>query len=276
LLVDAIEREFIALAVHNNAPGTDAETLARYREPAWNNPVVRFFAPDGKELVERRDGVYGADALAERMIAALERARRPVPRTLALAHQELAPAELERALFGMPCFWHGQAQLGRLAGVRSARVGFLEGREAVEVRFDPAHTSYEVLVRAAQRAGCTQSVWAVDEEQRRVAQDVLGAPVAPARGELVPSPADELYHLERSALRHLPLTPLQALRVNAALEAGEDAGAWLTPGQHELLERVRVALAGESRQLEGLSRPAALEELAGYAAALEARLRAHR
>lgn len=42
-----------------------------------------------------------------------------------------------------------------------------------------------------------------------------------------------LHALAGSPLRSLALTPLQALRVNASIANGEDALAWLTPGQRE-------------------------------------------
>ena len=112
LLVDAMETEFVAVAVYNNRPGTDAAALQRFREPAWNNPVVRFFAPNGNELLERRDGIWDAAGIAERMIDALRQAARPVPGYLAVAAQEVAQSRAERATFGMHCFWQGEAALG--------------------------------------------------------------------------------------------------------------------------------------------------------------------
>ncbi len=38
LLVDAIESLFVPVAIYNNTPGDDAETLHSFGEPAWNNP----------------------------------------------------------------------------------------------------------------------------------------------------------------------------------------------------------------------------------------------
>jgi hypothetical protein len=37
LLVEAIETEFVPVFVYNNRGGRDAEILARYGEPSWNN-----------------------------------------------------------------------------------------------------------------------------------------------------------------------------------------------------------------------------------------------
>ena len=89
------------MLVFNNKPGRDAELLEHYREPSWNNPVVRFFDGKQKELLERRDGVYAAGALSDRMVRALEAARAAVPGYLALVREELAESAWERAVFAM-------------------------------------------------------------------------------------------------------------------------------------------------------------------------------
>jgi hypothetical protein len=96
-----LERSFVPVLVFNNKQGRDAELLARYREPSWNNPVVRFFDGAGKELLERRDGVWAAGELADRMVRALETARAEVPGYLRIVRDELAESAWERAVFAM-------------------------------------------------------------------------------------------------------------------------------------------------------------------------------
>jgi phosphoglycerate dehydrogenase-like enzyme len=87
--------------VYNNRPGRDAELLAHYREPAWNNPVLRFLDADGRDLLPRRDGVYGAGEIAARLAGALEAAHARVPGYLALVRDELAESAWERAVLAM-------------------------------------------------------------------------------------------------------------------------------------------------------------------------------
>ncbi|MCA9256836.1 MAG: thioredoxin family protein, partial [Phycisphaerales bacterium] len=41
LIRDAAESLFVPVAVYNNIPGDDENTLKSFKEPAWNNPVVR-------------------------------------------------------------------------------------------------------------------------------------------------------------------------------------------------------------------------------------------
>ena len=92
LVVRAIEEEFTPLLIHNNGDGADAEVLQRYGEPAWNYQVVRFLDVEGRDIIPRKDHVWESVPLAERMIAALEKARRPVPGYLrTLAAGEVAP-----------------------------------------------------------------------------------------------------------------------------------------------------------------------------------------
>ena len=67
LLVEAIENEFVPVAVHNNKSGRDAEILKRYQVPAWNFPGVRFVDARGKDLIARRDRVWSMPGIAARM-----------------------------------------------------------------------------------------------------------------------------------------------------------------------------------------------------------------
>ena len=137
------------VAIHNNKDGEDARALERFKEPAWNNPVVRFLDPAGKDLIPRRDGVWSEAGLAPRMSAALEAAQREVPLWWKLTERDVRAAELSRAVFAMHCFWVGQASLGALEGVADARPAFLEGHEVVELRYDPGVLSLGALIAAA-------------------------------------------------------------------------------------------------------------------------------
>ncbi|MEP6671095.1 MAG: thioredoxin family protein [Chthoniobacter sp.] len=82
LVVQGIETEFTPLLIHNNSPGPDAEVLQHYGEPAWSYQVVRFLDAEGRDIIPRKDHVWDAAPLAERMIATLEKAGRPVPEYL--------------------------------------------------------------------------------------------------------------------------------------------------------------------------------------------------
>ncbi len=98
LVVEAIEGEFVPVAIYNNVDGYDREVLERYDEPTWNNPVVRFVDRRGDDVAPR----YGADwterTLVPAMITALEASERGVPNYLRIFADERA-ANLQTTTF---------------------------------------------------------------------------------------------------------------------------------------------------------------------------------
>ena len=236
LLVDAIENEFVPVAIFNNRGGEDGEVLRLYGEPAWNNPVVRLLDAAGKDLIPRRDGLFTAGQIGSRMIEALKAARRPVPKYLEVAVEEAGVEFSDRATFAMSCYWSGEACLGKVDGILASRTGWLDGREVVEVVFHPGRVEYGTILERASANHCADQVFAHDRRQLETAKGIFGA-----RATLVEQsasaakPSDQKYHLNHSALRDLDLTPLQATRVNAALAAGGDPTIWLSPRQRREL-----------------------------------------
>ena len=247
LLVEAIESEFVPLAIHNNRPGEDAAVLARFREPAWNNPVMRFVDADGRDVSPRRDGLYGTHDVAARLVQVLRAAKRPVPEYLQLTADGLSPGGATVTL-GTHCFWDGEARLGGLKGVKRTRAVYADGGEAVEVTYDPSRVSPAALAQAADAR-------------------VLGSVTSTAAPE-----SDQKRHLRFSTLRFVPLTAVQAARVDAALAAKGDALRWLSPRQREMAAQVALLLARDSHALDGFVRPERAEALAGYQHRLSARL----
>lgn len=89
------------LAIKNNVPGADAEVVAKYEEPTWNNPVARFFAADGVELLARQDGVWAEPALVERTARALAVAKADVPLYFQTLVTETTGGPTQDVLFSM-------------------------------------------------------------------------------------------------------------------------------------------------------------------------------
>lgn len=81
VISSAIEQAFVPVVVFNNRH-SDAKTLQRFREPAWNYQVVRFLDGDGRDIIPRKDRVWTKFELAARMISALEAAGRTPPQYL--------------------------------------------------------------------------------------------------------------------------------------------------------------------------------------------------
>ena len=116
LLVEAVDSEFVACAIYNNKKGKDASVLKRFKEPALNNPVVRYLDHKGKNVIPRKDSVWSLHAATSRTVEALEAGKRSVPAYLRLLVEE-SKGKKKKATFAMHCFWEGEALLGSLPKV---------------------------------------------------------------------------------------------------------------------------------------------------------------
>ena len=217
LVVEAIEDHFTPVAVYNNTSGdADHAILRSFGERAWNNPVVRIISPDRDVLAPRFSGPYDVPTLTAAMTRALATAERPTPGYLELLDLEGSAATrgAEKATFAMGCFWSGEAELGGLDGVVSSRTGFAQGREVVELEYDPRVTSERAL-------------------SSQYGRDTLSGDTT-----LTTSPKDDKYRLRHTPWRFVPMTSTQASRVNAALGASQDPSAHLSPRQRGLFDVV--------------------------------------
>ncbi|HGY90292.1 MAG TPA: hypothetical protein ENK43_03865 [Planctomycetes bacterium] len=243
-VVDAARSAFTPVVIHNNTQGDeDARTLKRFKEPAWNNPVVRIVEPKSlKDVAPRLGRDWTTPAVLTRMVKALKTARREVPGWLRLVAWE---AEARRrptgvVWLGMYCFWAGEAGVGDLNGVVATRVGFLDGGEVVEVRYDPKTLSLKALLEEVKSRQVAERVYCEDAASLKVARGVFGDDAKRAKASGFRASAKDLKHgLLRRPLRFLPMTPLQAARLNAHPELA-DGDAVLSPAQRALLAELRT------------------------------------
>lgn len=226
-LVKLAEREFVPVAIFNNVGGLDREVLESFREPAWNNPVVRIIDHRRRPLAPRVNGDYSLRGLASAMVTALEAAEREVPSELRVLAGLAAAPPVEQATFSMHCFWECEARLAGIEGVVAARVGFLHGEEVVEVAFDPAVLERKTLIARASELDCARTVFSRSDREHEVAVAVAGERARRTDQPLRRSTKDEKYYLARSKYRNAGLSELEALRVNAALRFGRDPEAAL-------------------------------------------------
>lgn len=263
LLVEAIEQLFVPVAVYNNCGGADGALLKRYLEPAWNNPVVRLLDADGVDLIERQDRVWSTGGIVARMNAALIASATERPGWFTLLAEELDPSARASAVFAMPCYWSGEARLGGLDGVLDTRAGWHAGQEVVEVAYNPQALSWNDLLSSARRAGCASSVWVRGSQPGADGTPALDGTLRAAKA------SDQLYYLERSALRLLPLTPLQARRINAALASKSPTDTWLSPHQLRIAGRMQQLDEAARARLAEWTRPTEHARLAHYTRDLE-------
>jgi peptide-methionine (S)-S-oxide reductase len=183
---------------------------------------------------------------AEALPGRAERMR--VPDTHFVNHHRLAPpfpAGLERAVFGMGCFWGAEKKFWQQPGVYSTAVGYTAGHtanptyrevcsgmtghnEAVLVVFDPGKIRYDELLklfwenhdptqgmRQGNDAGTQyrSGIYYFDQEQRRLAeasrtvfqQGLSKAGYGPITTEILPAP--EFYYAEDYHQQYLAKNP---------------------------------------------------------------------
>lgn len=129
------------------------------------------------------------------------------------------------------------------------------------------------MLAQARAAGVASHVYTTSASQLQSARAALGDRARPLAGKPRASKdSDQLYYLRRSPLRYVPLTPLQATRVNAALGANSDPATWMSPRQVALAKRIQDALESDADRLSGLERPGAIPGLAAYETRLVERL----
>lgn len=225
-VVEAIEREFIPLLIHNNTGGRDAEVLRSYGEPAWNYQVVRFLDAGGDDIIDRRDRVWETGPLLSRMVATLEVAGREIPDYLRLLEQQHSKY-LGEAFLAQPCFWVGEMEIGQIDGVVVTEAGFMHGHEVTRVLYDQRVLNLETLYEKAARRNVASAVFADSNELGR-----LGGRAKvdkPGRYRKAP-PSDQKRQLGRGATGNY--TDSQLTKLNAFTRARRgDTDRFLLPSQ---------------------------------------------
>ncbi len=240
MVVEAIEDLFIPVLVYNNIKGKDSELLAWFREPSWNNPVIRYLDSKGRDVIPRKDGVWDTAGTASRMVAALKATNVKPPKYLELIAADQSKT-LKKATFAMHCYWEGEANLGKLDGVANTHSAWVGGKEVVEVTFDPAQIEFEKLITQAIKMKCATTVFAHDTQQLAIAKKNVGKDaqaITPKSNYRTAKLSDQKYYLRQTILRHLPLTTAQATKINAALFARKNVRELLSPRQLKMLEKI--------------------------------------
>ena len=89
-LISTIENDFIPLAIFNNKGGKDRKTLDVYKEPTWNNPVVRIVNAEGENLIPRIAGDYSKRKVALQLLYVLKKNKKAIPEHLYALAQGIA------------------------------------------------------------------------------------------------------------------------------------------------------------------------------------------
>jgi len=212
LMVEAIEAHFVPLAIFNNKKGKDLEILKKYKEPTWNNPVVRIVDHTGDNIIPRISGDYSAITLLANMKAVLQQRFEVIPEYLNLLEAELRQSQGNQIVekdYKMYCFWSGEKELGKIDGVISTKSGFKGGAEVVKVQYDRSKISEKELDQLAQRHQCKPQ----------------------SKGTFSLAKNDLHYYLQHTDYIYIPLTEIQKTKINSAIGQRKDPKQYLSPKQ---------------------------------------------
>ena len=222
LMTEAIENEFIPLAIFNNKKGKDLVILKKYNEPTWNNPVVRIVNKKGDNLVKRVASDYSAKGLYNAMTKALNAEKIAIPEYMKILGQELTinynATSIKETHYKMYCFWTGEKQLGSQDGVLLTQAGFMNG-EVVKVKYDASKISKEKL-----------NTFAKANKMEPVT----------SKNNFTWSEKDEDYYLQNSQLKYLPLSQVQKTKINSALGNRTSPLPFLSPKQKQWLAKLDI------------------------------------
>jgi len=126
LITEAIDSLFVPVAVFNNREGADRKALQRFKESAWNNPVVRIVDNQGKDIAKRLAGNYTESGLGGSMREALDHVEKPVPPYLRFLDEELHATThgTEEAVFAIAVSGPAKRSSARSAGLWAPRPDF--------------------------------------------------------------------------------------------------------------------------------------------------------
>ncbi len=213
LMTEAIENEFIPLAIFNNKKGKDLTTLKKYNEPTWNNPVVRIVDKNGNDIIKRVSNDYSARRLYNAMLKALKTEKKDIPEYVKILGKELTVnfnnPNLKETHYKMYCFWTGEKQLGSQNGVLLTQAGFMNG-EVVKVKYDASKISEKQL-----------NSYAMANKMQPVKN----------KANFTWAESDEDYYLAHSQFKYLPLSQVQKTKINSALGSGKSPLPYLSPKQ---------------------------------------------
>ena len=236
LIVEAIEENFVPVAIYNNTGGKDKRILNQFNEPAWNYQVMRFLDPQLKDIIPRKDKVWSRHATATRLASAIKKSGQEVPNFLKNVVIPETNPDNRIAVFAMYCFWTGEAKLGSLDGVTATEAGFYDGKEVVVVRYDDKKIKLLDLVRAAEEFDCAHAVYLPSKkEQREIAQQTRLKNVSLFSFQdgyrRAPQSDQKRQIASNKILDSLNLTPMQWTKLNARGFSKDSPRKWLSPRQ---------------------------------------------
>lgn len=234
LVVEAIEDLFIPVVVYNNKQGRDREILEFFNEPSWNNPVIRVVDSELKDVCERLSGNYTSYGLVSKIIAALQKRNKKIPEYLLLLEEEFLALNggIQTAYLGMYCFWSGEKCFAKAPGVVATKAGFMNGSEVVEVKYNPKKINLSTLIQHGKEMNCADRIFTNN------AQETSGNRIESRNISEFNTDKESKYYIYNTNYKYIPMTELQALRLNLALSQNGSADSILSPRQIQLFKKI--------------------------------------
>ena len=238
-IVEAIESHFIPLVIFNNKKGEDARVLSIYKEPSWNNPVVRIVNKKGENITKRLSADLSTKSVLNLILEGIDKTDQKIPPYLSLYAKELNTNEQAREVnLAMYCFWTGEKEISKIPGVISTEAGFMDGREVVKVNYNDDEISLKDLVSQANQVNCADAVYLQEDYDisnlRKVSKVKSVKKSSDFRAD-----REVKYYLTKSAYRFVPMIGIQQAKVNAALGDNKNPTDYLSPRQIDLFNNIQ-------------------------------------
>jgi hypothetical protein len=218
---------------------------------------VGFFDELAHEIVQSLSAdMLTRAGIAEAMIATLKACRQPVPKYLRLLYDEekgqikSGPVGLpvpcyHSAVFGMDDSTLGEVEFAGLEGVISTRAGFVTRQKTVKVVYDAGRICFGSVIHYALKRKVGDIIYYKTNDERiaaliEIARVKKISKVAEFPGNIQVD-NDSKRALQKSPLRFVPLTGLQATRANrlAHLNRFDEAMHLLSPRQGLIFMQAR-------------------------------------
>ena len=200
--------------------------------------MVRIVDGKGENIVDRLYSNYSQDGVTEKIIEALLKSNKVVPKYLHLFAEELATkqGQLKESYVSMYCFWTGEKVIGDINGVAETEAGFMDGKEVVKFKYNPSLVSYDDILKTAGKEKCADSAYTDDREEQAIASKITKRDSKATKSYRIDKEAK--YYLSNTVYQYLPLSNYQSQKMNVALGKGELAEDYLSPRQMKLLEHI--------------------------------------
>ena len=252
MVVAAINENFIPVFINNRpdkyATEYDKQMVKFFKESYWSYPVVRYMDKEGKDIIPRKQTLKLRENI-NRIMSVLKKRKVKLPVYLEIAEIENADRKHEVAFFNMGCFWSGERKLGKINGVVYQSFGFVKGSggadEVVKVTYDPSIITLEKLLKIAKKNMCATRFIARDEDQLKIARKIWGKNAMLNKNPMREEEPQYSLKMGLPAIYYVPLTPLQAVKVNSYYNDPKIWKSILTPGQLVLAKRIDKFTSGK-------------------------------